>query len=128
MQTIKSKKGVMGTLVTAGLGIVVLAVVAVLGVVMLSNMGSSLASCGTIGGGASTYNTTTGYCCNASGTCLASSASLASQASFYAEGKLGSESGGLLTYLPIIIPAIAVIGILTMLFGIWKFGGKNDGM
>jgi len=96
MQLLKSRKGVMGTLVTAGIGIVVLAVVAVLGITMLTNMGNS------IGGVANT-------------------------SAVYAAGYIGSSSGGLLTYLPVIIPAIAVIGILTMLFGIWKFGGNTPG-
>ena len=131
MNTFKTKKGIMGTLVTAGLGIVVLSVVAVLGIVMLGNMGASISKCEDLTWANSkidsaTYNQTTGYCCNA--TKCVDAASTGAKSSFYASGYVGSNSGGLLTYLPVIIPAIAVIGILSMLFGIWKFGGKSQGM
>jgi len=91
----KNKKGVMASLVGMAVGIVVLTVVAVLGITMLTQMGNS------IGGTANT-------------------------SAVYAAGYIGSTtSGGLLTYLPVIIPAVVIIGILGLLFGLWKFGGQS---
>jgi len=156
----KSKKGVLGTLVTAGIGIVILAVVAVLGITMLLSMGSAVSDCQS----PLSYNSTskvcwreycptgtvlnTSYsdysatpcenqtrnitCCPASQNYSiqteSGSASIATQSANYGGSYLGNDSGGLLTYLPVIIPAIAVISILGLLFGIWKFGGKNQAM
>lgn len=85
------------------------------------------AYCTTVGGGAATLNTslTLGVqtCYNASANYTSGegvanifndtlSASLGAQSAYYAEGTLSNNSGGLLTWLPVIIPAIIGIGIL----------------
>jgi len=86
-----NKKGVVQQMVGLAIGIVILAVVAVIGTVVTSQLGNSQ------GGG------------------------IANTSAHYAAGYLGSTtSGGLLTWLPVIIPAvigIAIIGYFLMLRG-----------
>jgi len=85
-----NKKGVVGQMVGLAIGIVILAVIATIGVVVVAQMG------------------------NAQG------AGLANNSADYAAKLLGNGTGGLLTWLPVIIPAvigIAIIGYFMMLSG-----------
>ena len=79
--------------------------------------------CTTVGGGAATFNASNGYCQNAtanltSGNGVANpfsdsfTASIGARSAYYAEGKLGNGTGGLLTWLPVLIPALIGIGII----------------
>jgi len=90
----KSKKGMIGNLVGLAIGIVVLGVIATIGVVVVSQLG------------------------NAQG------AGLANNSAQYAAGYLGSTtSGGLLTWLPVIIPAIIGISIIGYFMSLNMKGG-----
>lgn len=106
------------------IGIIVIAVIATLGIVVLSNFATSQAVCpATIGGGVASYNVATGYCENASGT-QSGTGGVASTSAYYGQARLGNGTGGLLTWLPIVIPAIlgiAIIGYFMLL------GGRKQG-
>jgi len=104
------KKAMIGSLISLGIGILVIAVITTIGIVVLGNFASSQSNCANvIPSGA--FNATTGYCCNAT-TCTTSTGGVSSESAFYAQGKLGNGTGGLLTWLPVIIPAIIGIGII----------------
>ena len=121
----KNKKAqVIGSMTGLAIGICIMAVVAILGIVVLTNFASSNAKCeATIGGGVATYNTATGLCQNSSGT-TGSDGGLAASSAFYGQRKIGSSSGGLLTWLPVVIPAIIGISII----GYFMFlGGRKQG-
>jgi len=89
---LRSKKGfVIDQMVELAVGIVILAVVAVIGVVVAQNLGAS---------------TGTG---------------IANTSANYAAGYLGSTTtGGLLTWLPVIIPAVIGIAIIGYFLGMRK--------
>jgi len=114
----KSKKAVVSEMVGIGIGIIILATIAVIGMAVLGNIADSQSSCKT----GYAWNATLGKCSNTSdGTGTAATASFAATSAFYGAGYLGSTtSGGLLTWLPVIIPAvigIAIIGYFLMLRG-----------
>ena len=128
MKLKNNKRGIMDQLVGLAVGVVVLTVVAVLGITMLANISGSLGCSGVVGlnGEATTYNQTTGLCHNVTTAAVTYSATLGGRSGHYAEGYLGSSTGGLLTYLPVIIPAVVIISILGLLFGLWKFGNTGS--
>lgn len=117
----KSKKAVIDQMIGLGIGISILAVIIVVGIVVLGNFADSQATCGSIGGDANTeFNQSDGFCYNSSGSKGTSKGGIIAESAYYAEGKLSSNSGGFLTWLPVVIPAvigIAVIGYFMMLRG-----------
>jgi len=112
----KNKKAMIGSLISLGIGIMVIAVIVTIGIVVLGNFADSQSACTCSG----KYNPTTGVCDNTTSgitsTCAANlttwEPSIGTRSAFYAEGKLGNSTGGLLTWLPVIIPAIIGIGII----------------
>jgi hypothetical protein len=103
-------------LTSLGWGIITLGVLIGLGIVLLATMGGNLAACKTgyqyQTNGSATY--TTGLCCEtASNNCTAGSGginpSVASQNLHVMEGYLGTSSGGLASWIPLLI--ILVIGM-----------------
>lgn len=100
-----------------GYGVIALAVVIGIGVVILGTLGSNIAECPT----GYTYNqNASGYvfsantcCANANTTCTGNNASAASSATQNVNtltGYLGTSSGGLATWIPIVI--VLVIGMM----------------
>lgn len=88
-----------------GYGIIGLAVMVGIGVVILQQFSSNIASCPTT---YATYSTTTQLCTNASGSTVSPSTS--SQTVNTLAGYLGTSSGGLSSWIPIVI--VLVIGLL----------------
>ena len=88
------KRGMTGALVGLAIGIVILAVVAVIGTVVVSQLGT------------------------------AQGAGIANDSAQYAAGYLGStRTGGLLTWLPVIIPAVIGFAIIAMFLRMRIGGG-----
>lgn len=126
----RSRKGqssiISEKMIPLAMGIVTIAVVAALGIVVLMNMATSQSGCPTGFAlnqtpGATWY----GYCTNisnASGTQAGFSyivASISGQSGLYAAGYVGSTTtGGMLTWLPVIIPAVIGLAIIGYFLGI----------
>ena len=114
-----------------GYGVIALAVVIGIGIVILGTLGSNIASCPT----SYTYNTnasgyvfTTNKCCHAvTKDCTAagnySDASAGTQSVTTLTGYLGTSSGGLATWIPIII--VLVIGMMFMGAFLARKGNKS---
>lgn len=88
-----------------GYAIIGLAIVIGIGIVILGTFSQNIASCPTA---FSTYNTTSQLCQNATGSTV--NPSLGTQDVNTLTGYLGTSSGGLATWIPIII--VLVIGML----------------
>ena len=90
-----------------GYSIIALAMLVGIGIVLLGTFANSVAGCSTIGAGTATYNASSGLCTNATGS-TANPSTATVQLNAINE-YLGTGSGGLATWIPLII--IAVIGM-----------------
>lgn len=97
----------MGTVVGLAIGIVILATIATIGIVVLGNFASSQGCSGIY-----TFNATDGLCYNGTPATTGLAASVGGASAYYAENRLGNGTGGLLTWLPVIIPAVIGISII----------------
>ena len=99
----------MQTLQAIGFGIVGFAVIVIIGIVMITKLGDSIAHCPT----GETYNVTDGYCWNATAQ-KAVPANAEYTTSTYMKTQLGSS--GLSGWIPAVI-AVAIGGLFLALFG-----------
>ena len=93
-------------------GIVIFAVMVVIGSIVLLKFGDAIASCG----GSYTFNTTSHTCYNATGGSINPTNTEWVSAN-YLLGQLGSTSGGLASYTPLVIISLVGFAILGLFFG-----------
>ena len=107
-------------MVGMAVGIVILAVAAVIGAVVLQTMA------GSVGCPALYELNTTANTCNeiANDSSAELTLNTAGTSAIYSVGYLGSSTGGLLTWLPVIIPAIIGIAIIGY-FLVLRRGGRG---
>ena len=113
------------TLSAMTLGIVVFAVLAVVGTVILGNLGTATANCAAApfsGGTPYLYNVSSGKCYNSTNISL-TPPSQAGTTSYYLATQLGSGSGGLASYAP----ALIAVGVGAIFIGLLAgfMAGRN---
>jgi hypothetical protein len=113
------------TLAAMTLGIVVFAVLAVVGIVILGNLGTATAGCADApfsGGTPYLYNSSSGLCYNATGITL-SPPNQAGTTSYYLATQIGNGTGGLASYAP----ALIAVGVGAIFIGLLAgfMSGRN---
>lgn len=101
------------TLSAMTMGIVIFAVLAVVGTVILQGLGGAV-GCPTGFTLNSTYTTATSACYNTTNTSLLTDANIAGTNAIYLKGQLGSSSGGLASYAP----ALIAVGVGAIFIGL----------
>jgi hypothetical protein len=109
----------MQQLTAIGWGLVTFGIIIGVGVTILTKFGDNVVTCGTIGGGAGTWNTSLQLCQNVSGTTAAGSGAGYNVLS-YVTTQMGST--GLAGWIPVII-VIVIAGLIFLYLG--KGVGKN---
>lgn len=103
-------------------GVIVFGVVVVIGSVIVANVGSTVANCNSaLCGTAGKYNLTTNVCSNATDVNCGTPTGTGYTTANYLNTQLGSTSGGLASYTPLIIISIIGFAILGMFFGGRKY-------
>lgn len=106
-------------LTAIGYGLVVFAVIIGVSSVVLSNFGSAVSSCTTVGGGTATYNVTSQLCTNASGS--TATPNTATVNTNYLLGQFGST--GLAGWTP----AVIAISVGLLFLGAFMIKGGKKG-
>lgn len=121
----KNKKAMIDNVVGLAIGIIIIATITTIGIVLLGNFASSQATdvCAAAMP-TGTLNLSTGYCCNAT-YCSTVTGGVAAESAYYAATKMGNGTGGLLTWLPVIIPAVIGIGIIGYFMGVRRVRGQG---
>ena len=108
-------------LIAAASGVIIVGVLIVFGIVITTNLGSAVSGCPSW----TAYNSTSELCTNLTGVNTVTP-SLATSTANSVSGYYGTTSGGLASYLPLVI-TMAVIGGLLGFFGFKLFAGAGQG-